>query len=320
MDIDTSKLRTDLPQIGYEPYRQVHAHSTGNPNSTAQNEADYHMRRPVNSGFFSHVVGNGRVMQTWYTNKGAYDVGGGWNYEGYGQVELIESHSTMEEFMTDYRLYVELLRNLADEAGIPKTLDSDDLEGIKTHYYCTYNQPDNFSDHVDPYPYLAKWGISRAQFKYDIEHGLDEVKEGWQKNDTGWWYQNKDGSYPKDKWQYINGVWYLFDSSGYCFLNKWVNRENVWYWLDSSGAMATGWKKINNEWYFFRADGAMVTGWVKYADEWYFLDRKDGNMLSKQFVKSGNGWYYLNEDGTMAEKPEFTVEPDGLITAKEMHK
>lgn len=320
MDIDTSKLRTDLPQIGYEPYRQVHAHSTGNPNSTAQKEADYHMRRPVNSGFFSHVVGNGRVMQTWYTNKGAYDVGGGWNYEGYGQVELIESHSTMEEFMTDYRLYVELLRNLADEAGIPKTLDSDDLEGIKTHYYCTYNQPDNFSDHVDPYPYLAKWGISRAQFKYDIEHGLDEVKEGWQKNATGWWYQNKDGSYPKDKWQYINGVWYLFDSSGYCFLNKWVNRENVWYWLDSSGAMATGWKKINNEWYFFRADGAMVTGWVKYADEWYFLDRKDGNMLSKQFVKSGNGWYYLNEDGTMAEKPEFTVEPDGLITAKEMHK
>lgn len=222
--------------------------------------------------------------------------------------------------MTDYRLYVELLRNLADEAGIPKTLDSDDLEGIKTHYYCTYNQPNNESDHVDPYPYLAKWGISRAQFRYDIENGLDEVKEGWQKNATGWWYQNKDGSYPKDKWQYINGVWYLFDGSGYCFLNKWVNRENVWYWLDSSGAMATGWKKINNEWYFFRADGAMVTGWVKYADEWYFLDRKDGNMLSKQFVKSGNGWYYLNEDGTMAEKPEFTVEPDGLITAKEMHK
>ena len=32
------------------------------------------------------------------------------------------------------------LRNLADEAGIPKTLDSDSLAGIKTHQYCTYNQ------------------------------------------------------------------------------------------------------------------------------------------------------------------------------------
>ncbi len=41
---------------------------------TAQNEADYHMRRPVESGFFSHVVGNGRVMQVGPVNQGAYDV------------------------------------------------------------------------------------------------------------------------------------------------------------------------------------------------------------------------------------------------------
>ena len=137
MDIDTSRYREGLPQIGYAPYRQIHAHSTGNKKSTAQNEADYHMRRPVESGFFSHVVGNGRVMQVGPTNNGAYDVGGGWNYETYAAVELIESHSTKEEFMTDYRLYIELLRNLADEAGLPKTLDSDALEGIKSHQQST---------------------------------------------------------------------------------------------------------------------------------------------------------------------------------------
>ena len=91
MEIDTSRYREGLPQIGYAPYRQVHAHSTGNRNSTAQNEADYHMRRPVESGFFSHVVGNGRVMQVGPVNQGAYDVGGGWNYETYAAVELIES-------------------------------------------------------------------------------------------------------------------------------------------------------------------------------------------------------------------------------------
>ena len=44
----------------------------------------------------------------------------GWNVEGYAQVELIESHESKEEFMRDYRLYVKLLRELADEAGIPK--------------------------------------------------------------------------------------------------------------------------------------------------------------------------------------------------------
>lgn len=316
MEIDTSRYREGLPQIGYAPYHQIHAHSTGNRNSTAQNEADYHMRRPVESGFFSHVVGNGRVMQVGPVNQGAYDVGGGWNYETYAAVELIESHSTKEEFMEDYRLYIQLLRDLADEAGLPKTLDSDALEGIKSHYYCTYNQPNNFSDHVDPYPYLAKWGISREQFKHDIENGLEEIKEGWHSNSKGWWYQNSDGSYPTNKWQKINEKWYFFNEDGYCLTNKWIKRGGVWYWLDNDGTMATGWKKINNEWYYFKQDGEMVTGWVKYKDDWFYLNANNGFMESNQFVKGQNGWYYLNDDGVMEEKPDFTVEPTGLITIK----
>lgn len=316
MDIDTSRYREGLPQIGYAPYHQIHAHSTGNKNSTAQNEADYHMRRPVESGFFSHVVGNGRVMQVGPVNNGAYDVGGGWNYETYAAVELIESHSTQEEFMEDYRLYIELLRNLADEAGLPKTLDSDDLEGIKSHEYCTNNQPNNFSDHVDPYPYLASWGISREQFKHDIENGL-EIKKGWQKNNTGYWYVRSDGSYPKEQFEQIDGTWYYFDGSGYMLSDKWKKRpDGTWYYFDKSGEMATGWKKISEKWYYFKEDGAMVTGWVKYKDTWYYLDGKEGNMVSNTFVKSEKGWYYLKEDGTLADKPEFTVEPDGLITTK----
>lgn len=319
MEIDTSRYREGLPQIGYAPYRQVHAHSTGNRNSTAQNEADYHMRRPVESGFFSHVVGNGRVMQVGPVNQGAYDVGGGWNYETYAAVELIESHSTKEEFMEDYRLYIQLLRDLADEAGLPKTLDSDALEGIKSHDYCTNNQPNNFSDHVDPYPYLAKWGISREQFKHDIENGL-EFKEGWHQNATGWWYQNSDGSYPTNKWQEVNEKWYFFNEDGYCLTNKWIKRGGVWYWLDNDGTMATGWKKINNEWYYFKQDGEMVTGWVKYYDKWYYLNTNNGFMESNAFVKGAKGWYYVKEDGTLDEKPEFTVEPDGLITTQKENK
>ena len=315
MEIDTSRYREGLPQIGYAPYRQVHAHSTGNRNSTAQNEADYHMRRPVNSGFFSHVVGNGRVMQVGPVNQGAYDVGGGWNAETYAAVELIESHSTREEFMQDYRLYIQLLRELADEAGLPKTLDSSDLEGIKSHEYCTYHQPENYSDHVDPYPYLASWGISREQFKRDIENGL-EFKEGWQKNETGWWYQNSDGSYPANKWQKVGKEWFYFNARGYCLINQWLKDNNEWYWLDERGAMAIGCKKVNNEWYYFKEDGKMAKGWVKYYDKWYYLNTSNGFMESNAFVKGKDGWYYISEDGTMAEKPDFTVEPEGLITVK----
>lgn len=316
MDIDTSRYREGLPQIGYAPYRQIHAHSTGNKNSTAQNEADYHMRRPVESGFFSHVVGNGRVMQVGPVNNGAYDVGGGWNYETYAAVELIESHSTQEEFMEDYRLYIELLRNLADEAGLPKTLDSDDLEGIKSHEYCTNNQPNNFSDHVDPYPYLASWGISRSQFKHDIEHGLT-VEKGWQNNDKGYWYVRSDGSYPKEQFEKIDGTWYYFDGSGYMLADKWKKRpDGTWYYFDKSGEMATDWNKIADKWYYFSRDGAMVKGWVKYYDKWYYLDAVNGDMKSDCFVKYNDGWYLLLSDGRMADKPEFTVEPDGLITTK----
>ena len=316
MDIDTSRYREGLPQIGYAPYRQIHAHSTGNKKSTAQNEADYHLRRPVESGFFSHVVGNGKVMQVGPVNNGSYDVGGGWNYETYAAVELIESHSTKEEFMTDYRLYIELLRNLADEAGLPKTLDSDALEGIKSHEYCTNNQPNNYSDHVDPYPYLASWGISRSQFKHDIENGL-VVEKGWKQNTTGYWYVKEDGSYPKEKFEKINDVWYYFDNSGYMLAEQWKKHtDGNWYWFDNSGHMATGWKKIADKWYYFDAEGAMATGWVKYKDTWYYLDGKDGNMVSNAFVRAGQGWYYLKPDGGMADKPEFTVEPDGLITTK----
>lgn len=314
MDIDKSRLRSGLPQVGVRPYRQVHAHSTGNRNSTAQNEADYHYRKDPELGFFSHVVGNGRVMQVGPVNNGSWDVGGGWNAETYAAVELIESHETQEEFMRDYKLYVELLRNLADEAGLPKTLDTGSLAGIKTHEYCTNNQPNNHSDHVDPYPYLAKWGISRDQFKKDIEGGLSE--SGWKRNETGWWWEESDGSYPTDRWKKINGEWFRFDNRGYCLTNRWFNDGKDWFYLDKRGAMVTGWMYINNRWYYFKSDGRMAKGWVKYRETWYYLDEKDGDMKSNQFVKYGNGWYYLKPDGSMADKPEFTVEPDGLITTK----
>ncbi|HGR5743948.1 TPA: autolysin, partial [Streptococcus pneumoniae] len=48
------------------------------------------------------------------------------------------------------------------------------------------------------------------------------------------------------------------------------------------------------------------------------LDAKEGAMVSNAFIQSadGTGWYYLKPDGTLADKPDFTVEPDGLITVK----
>lgn len=182
MDYQIKKQIRATPQVGIKPYRQIHAHSTGNPSSTAQNEADYMSRKDLNSGFYTHVVGNGQVIQTANVNQGAWDVGGNWNNETYAAVELIESHKTKEEFLRDYAIYIELLRDLANQAGIPIQIDCSGV-GINTHYYCTYNQPGNNSDHVDPYPYLQKWGISKEQFKKDIEQGVAVQKEVLEKKE-----------------------------------------------------------------------------------------------------------------------------------------
>ena len=99
--------------------------------------------------------------------------------------------------------------------------------------------------------------------------------------------------------------------------DRWKKHsDGNWYYFDQSGEMATGWKKIADKWYYFDVEGAMKTGWVKYKDTWYYLNSKDGSMVSNEFVRAGQGWYYIKADGTMADKPEFTVEPEGLITAK----
>ena len=144
----------------------------------------------------------------------------------------------------------------------------------------------------------------------------EEAKPKWKRNDTGWWWEESDGSYPTNSWGKINNEWFYFDERGYCLINRWFNDGKDGFYLDKRGAMVTGWMYINNRWYYFKSDGRMAKGWVKYRETWYYLDEKDGDMKSDQFVKYGNGWYYLKPDGRMADKPEFTVEPDGLITTK----
>lgn len=41
----------------------------------------------------------------------------------------------------------------------------------------------------------------------------------WKQNDTGWWYQNTDGSYLTSGWQWIDGKCYYFTPDGYCLTN-----------------------------------------------------------------------------------------------------
>lgn len=78
------------------------------------------------------------------------------------------------------------------------------------------------------------------------------VSEGWKQDNTGWWYQNADGSYPANSWKEINGVWYYFEGNGYMASNKWIGN----YYVGSSGAMLTN--TTTPDGYQVGADGAWI--------------------------------------------------------------
>lgn len=298
-----NRVRGGIGFVGNRPYTQIHAHSTGNPNSTAQNEADYMNSKPsLAEGYYTHVVGNGRVIQVAPTNQGAWDVGGNWNYETYAAVELIESHRTQAAFEADYRLYCELLHNLANEAGVPATVDNGGGAGIKSHNYCTYNQPGNNSDHVDPYPYLAKWGISRAQFANDVASAGASAApaNGW-RNDNGQWQWYENGNKVKDAWRQIDGKWYFFNGVG-DMRTGWYSYQDHWYYSDNSGKMLTGWQLIDERWFKLNDGGDMAQGWLNQNGAWYYL--KDNGEMAQGWLKDPKAeeesWYFLaSPDGHM---------------------
>ena len=98
--------------------------------------------------------------------------------------------------------------------------------------------------------------------------GKTQVKEGWKQDGTGYWYQNADGTYPKNSWKKIGGNWYYFNASGYR-TTGWQKVGSIWYYMDSNGVMQA------NKWisgtYYVKSNGAMaVSEWVD--NNRYYVD------------------------------------------------
>lgn len=77
----------------------------------------------------------------------------------------------------------------------------------------------------------------------------------WKRDDRGWWYQNPDGSYPKNNWQYIHSNWYFFDANGY-MKTGWIDWNHKLYYCDASGAMLTN--TVTPDGSHVGADGAKI--------------------------------------------------------------
>ena len=98
------------------------------------------------------------------------------------------------------------------------------------------------------------------------------VQGSWIKDQTGWWYQYQNKTYPVNTWVSIQGIWYHFDQDGY-MQTGWIQVNGVWYYLQPSGAMvASDWVLYQDKWYYFNQDGAMATAPVHYKGTEYRFD------------------------------------------------
>lgn len=197
------------------PFRQVHLHSTGSL-APDDNFVSY-LSRSWGNAYYTHLVGQGRVIQVGNTNGGAYDVGGDWNWETYAAIEFNEQVASQAQFNSDYKNYINLARQLAKEAGITDfTLDTPGTVGIKTHNYASATG--HGSDHVDPLPFLAKWGVSYDKLKHDIKYGVggsepvaySKSAQATNKVDqvlnVGDYFKAKP-AYRVDELKKVNGIW-----------------------------------------------------------------------------------------------------------------
>ena len=165
------------------------------------------------------------------------------------------------------------------------------------------------------------------------------VKEGWKKDSKGWWYQNKDGSYPKSQWKKIGTKWYHFDKNGYMetgwllvngswyYLNSdgtmqtdWLLEKGIWYHLNSDGKMETGLVTVGNAKYYLNKSGKMQTGWQNLSGTWYYF-KADGKMAVNGWQEVGGKWYYLDQNGAMQKSKWISgiyyVKADGSMAVSE---
>ncbi|MCI2170701.1 N-acetylmuramoyl-L-alanine amidase [Schleiferilactobacillus perolens] len=146
------------------------AHDTGNDNNqgpnSAQNEAAY-MRNNWTAAYTQAIAGHDRVYIVGSPGYVAYGAGSPANERSPYQIEL--AHYTDPALArAAYGNYINSIRDYAAKYGIPLVLDGPG-NGIKSHKWVSDNL---WGDHQDPYGYLARIGISKAQFAADLANGI----------------------------------------------------------------------------------------------------------------------------------------------------
>lgn len=144
-------------------------HDVGAESGAAAN-ANY-LHNNWQSAYTTFVVGDGG--QCFEVGEPGYVSWGALNANPYApiQIELGRTYNRAQ-FIKDYTTYINVARYYAKQYGIPLTLDAGGAgtPGVKSHNWVTENIG---GSHVDPYGYLASWGIGYNQFASDIANGVN---------------------------------------------------------------------------------------------------------------------------------------------------
>lgn len=99
----------------------------------------------------------------------------------------------------------------------------------------------------------------------------------WKKDNTGWWYQESNGTYPTKQWSNISGKWYYFDENGYMVHDRWIGD----YYLGTDGSMLTS---------TVTPDGYQVDASGKWIPTIQAKNVFDSFIYNKEYAKYTSGW------------------------------
>ena len=146
-------------------------HDVGVESGAAANARYFHDTVDTNEAYVTFVVGDGgKVYQVGRPGQVSWGAGRVANHNAPVQIELGRTYNS-GQFWQDYVTYVRVARDMAGKYGIPLTLDAGGAgtRGIKSHYWVTKNI---WGDHVDPYGYLRRFGVTQAKLAHDLLYGV----------------------------------------------------------------------------------------------------------------------------------------------------
>lgn len=146
--------------------------------------------------------------------------------------------------------------------------------------------------------------IQQGQEKYYLKEDGKMAKDEWVTQGGNQYYVNSQGKMLKSTWL---GKTYLSEN-GNKVKQGWIYDDNYssWFYIQQDGTYAeNGWQTIDGKDYHFKFGGYLST--ERWIDRFYVA--KSGAKLKSEwlFDKNYNSWFYLQADGTYAEKGWETI-------------